>query len=222
MFKTFAQLFLFLALLSCHKDEAQPVSELTDNSSFGVAASETQPAQLAASTTSQVPKEALSWNAEIYYVNFSSKDQAKVEEAVALMKKVIASQEFKDAVINHHYKGEKTYVDNNGLSNEEIYQKILDGAEVIGMTSKNNTLDVELELYQQATTTIGYTYPDTIRIWMNTKYFHKYTAIKVAGNLMHEWMHKLGFGHAMKHSRDRDFSVPYAIGYLMDKLAKNL
>ena len=92
----------------------------------------------------------------------------------------------------------------------------------MGNTSKNNTMDVELELYHQKTNTIGYTYPNTVRIWMNTKYFNKYTPVKVADNLMHEWMHKLGFTHATVWSKERDHSVPYAIGYLVEELAEKL
>lgn len=167
-----------------------------------------------------VPTAAQTWNANIYYDNFSAEQEAKVEIAIALIKKVIASQEFKDRVINHTYEGKKTYVDSKGLSNTQIYRKILEAAERMGITSRNNTMDVELELYHAATTTIGYTYPNVTRIWMNTKYFDKYTPHQVAGNLMHEWVHKLGFGHAIKWSKSRDYSVPYAVGYLMEQLTK--
>jgi hypothetical protein len=81
-------------------------------------------------------------------------------------------------------------------------------------------MNVELELYHSPSKTIGYTFPDTNRIWMNTKYFNRYTPVKVADNLMHEWMHKLGFTHEMKYSERRNYSVPYAIGYLIEELAE--
>jgi hypothetical protein len=80
-------------------------------------------------------------------------------------------------------------------------------------------MDVELELYQNTSNTIGYTYPHTSRIWMNSKYFNKYTPVQVADNLFHEWLHKLGFDHAIKYTLRRNYSVPYAIGYLMEELA---
>ncbi|HXH76276.1 MAG TPA: hypothetical protein VNJ08_14995 [Bacteriovoracaceae bacterium] len=167
-----------------------------------------------------VPAQALTWDADIYFVNFSETQEAKVLRAVELMKKVIASKAFKDAIINHTYNGVKTFVDNNGYSNTQIYQKILDGAEKMGNTTKNNTLNVELELYYANTTTIGYTYPSSLRIWMNTKYFNNYTAANVTGNLTHEWLHKLGFGHSSSWTASRASSVPYAVGYLMEKLSK--
>lgn len=160
-----------------------------------------------------------SWDAEIRFVNFETHQEEKVRKAIELIRKVVATPEFRDRILNHTYNGKKTFVNNHGLSNEEIYQKIVDGAEIMGNTSANHRMNVELELYHSKSKTIGYTYPDTTRIWMNTKYFNRYTPVKVADNLMHEWMHKLGFTHAMEYSVDRNYSVPYAIGYLMEELA---
>ncbi|MFL5785322.1 MAG: hypothetical protein ACJ76H_11965 [Bacteriovoracaceae bacterium] len=168
---------------------------------------------------SVVPPSAFTWNADVRFVNFNEEQEEKVRKAIAIIKKVITSEEFRERVVNHTWNGKKTYVDNKGLSNQEIYDLIFKGAEIIGDTTANNTLNVELELYTSTTTTIGYTYPSTTRIWMNTKYFNKYTPVKVSDNLMHEWMHKLGFDHAMKWSEERDHTVPYAIGYIIEDLA---
>lgn len=161
---------------------------------------------------------AASLDAQIHLVNFPQEQEAKVHKAVELIKKVVASPEFKERILNHTYEGKKTFVDNKGLSNEQIYQIIADGSETM-IPGKNGRIDVELELYQQANTTIGYTYPNTTRIWINTKYFNKYTPVQVADNLFHEWLHKLGFDHAIKYSKKRNYSVPYAIGYLVEELA---
>lgn len=169
-----------------------------------------------------IPPLALSWDADIYMVNFKPTQEEKVKKAVQIIKKILSSVEFKERMLNYTVNGKKEFLDNHGMSNEEIYQKILEGAEKMGNTAKNNAMDVELELYHQKTTTIGYTYPNTVRIWMNMKYFNRYTPIKVADNLMHEWMHKLGFTHATTYSKERDHSVPYAVGYLIEELAAKL
>jgi hypothetical protein len=166
-----------------------------------------------------VPNSALSWKADVRFLNFNEEQEEKVRKAIAIIRKIIVSEEFRDRVVNYTYEGKKTFVDNNGLTNEQVYETILKGAEKMGDTSENNTLNVELELYNSKTTTIGYTYPSTTRIWMNTKYFDKYTPIKVSDNLMHEWMHKLGFNHAITWTSSRDHTVPYAIGYLIEELA---
>ncbi len=172
-----------------------------------------------ASVPDPLPPAAYSWKADLEFLNFNPSQEEKVLKAVSLIKKVISSPEFRERILNHKYEGKPGFVDSNGLTNEQIYEKILSGAEIMGNTDKNNTMNVEIELYTDKTTTIGYTYPTTGRIWMNTKYFNTYTPVKVADNLMHEWMHKLGFTHAMKYSVSRNYSVPYAIGYLVEELA---
>lgn len=170
-------------------------------------------------TASIIPPEAFIWETNLKMRNFSHEQEEKVKKAAKIIRKVVASEKFREKVLSYSHKGKKEFVNNHGFSNAEIYQKIIDGAEIIGNKSKNNAMDVELELYHQATKTIGYTYPNTTRIWMNTKYFDKYTPEKVADNLMHEWMHKIGFTHEMAWDEDRDHSVPYAIGYIVEELA---
>jgi len=161
---------------------------------------------------------AATFDAQIHMVNFPQEQEAKVHKAIELIKKVVTSSEFKDRVLAHSYEGKKSYVDNKGFTNEQIYQLILEGSETL-VPEKNGRMDVELELYQQSSTTIGYTYPNTNRIWVNTKYFNKYSPVQVADNLFHEWLHKLGFDHELKYSPKRNYSVPYAIGYLVEELA---
>lgn len=165
-----------------------------------------------------LPLFAAPFDAKIHLVNFPQEQEDKIHRAVHLIKKVIASPEFKTRVINHTYEGQKTYLGNRGMTNEQIYQHILDGSETL-IPGKNGRMDVELELYHDPSTTIGYTYPNTTRIWINKKYFNKYTPVQVADNLFHEWLHKLGFDHALKYSKSRNSSVPYAIGYLVEELA---
>lgn len=162
------------------------------------------------------------WKANIRYYNFSKEDIQKVEKAITIIKKIINSDEFHDLVLEYTFQGSKTFNDNNKYTNEEVYQLILLGSEIIGNRAANNTMDVELELYEDGSKTIGYTFPHTTRIWMNRKYFNRYTPAQVAGNLMHEWMHKLGFSHSLKWNKDREHSVPYAIGYLIEDLAEKL
>ena len=55
---------------------------------------------------------------------------------------------------------------------------------------------------------------------MNTKYLSTYTPAQVSRNMTHEWLHKIGFGHASSYSVSRDYSVPYGIGNIMERLAE--
>lgn len=164
------------------------------------------------------PTEAYLFDATVKFVNFNSSQQDKVLTAIELIKQVVATPEFKHRVVNYTYNGKKQFVDNKGLSNEEIYRILLDGKEDL-LPEVDYQMDLELELYYSVKNTVGYTYPNTLRIWMNTKYFNNYTPAQVAGNLFHEWLHKLGFDHASSNTTGRSSSVPYAIGYLIEELA---
>lgn len=166
-----------------------------------------------------LPTAAYTFGTNIRFLNTNATQQDKFDKAIEIIKKVVATEEFRDQVINYTYGGKKTYVDNGGFTNAEIYQMILDGAETLKPV-KNNTMDMDVELYYAATSTVGYTYPNVTKIWVNTKYFNTNTVTSVAANLMHEWLHKLGFKHASSYSVSRDSTVPYAIGRMVGSIGK--
>lgn len=167
-----------------------------------------------------LPIGALTFDVEVQLFNFDSVQQDKMERAIEIIKLVVATEEFRNKILNHSYNGKTTFVDNGGFTNAQIYQKILEGAEALQPT-RNNTIDAEIELYYAATNIVGYTYPSSKRIWVNSKYFTSYTAAGVAHNLFHEWMHKLGFNHATTWSESRDYSVPYAVGSIIGLIGKD-
>lgn len=174
----------------------------------------------AESDTGPLPYLAFSFGADVDFFDFSLTEEQKMNKAIEIIKLVVATEEFRSRVLNFTYNGKKEFVDNNGYTNSEIYQIILDGAERL-QPAKNNTLDAEVELYYEASNIVGYTYQSSKRIWVNKKYFNTYTAAGVAHNLFHEWMHKLGFVHASSWSVSRDNSVPYALGYLVGEIGKD-
>lgn len=160
----------------------------------------------------------LVFKAKVTFVNFDKTDEDKVTKALEIIKKVVLSDEFKQRVLNYTYQGQKQFIDNNGMTNEEILEAIFEGREDL-LPETDHEMDLELELYYKwLTSTVGYTNPNTLRIWMNTKYFDSYTPVDVAGNVFHEWLHKIGFDHDFNYSESRDHSVPYAIGYLIEEL----
>jgi hypothetical protein len=169
--------------------------------------------------TGDVPPEAQDFDINVSLTNFDANDEIKVRKAFDIIKKVVASKEFKTRVENFTYGGKKTFVDNDSFSNSDIYQKLLDGSEDL-VPGTDHQMDLDLELYYSSRSTVGYTYPSGLRIWMNTKFFDAYTPCEVAGNVFHEWTHKLGFTHASSYSISRDSSVPYAVGYLVEELGK--
>lgn len=164
---------------------------------------------------SSVPAAALSFKTNVEYLSgFDSADEIKYDKAVALVKKVVATEAFRTAVLNHTYGGEKTFVQNNGLTNAQVYQSILDAAEKLTPT-KNNTLDVGVKLYYENNSVVGYTSTGITYINVNTKFFDTYAINSVAANLFHEWLHKVGYGHDVSATARRPYSVPYAIGSMI-------
>lgn len=166
-----------------------------------------------------VPNEALIFDVSAKLYNFSRTDEEKVYKAFEIIKKVIATNEFRDRVYQFTYQGKKQFVDNKGLTNEQIYQIVLNGKENL-LPVVDHEMDLELQLYYSIRNTVGYTTPGELKIYMNTKFFYPYTPSEVAGNVFHEWIHKLGFDHSQNYSTARDSSVPYALGYLMRDLGK--
>ena len=172
-------------------------------------------------STGSLPTAAYTFDTNIEFLNTNSTQQAKFDKAMEMIKKVVATEEFRTKVLNHTYNGSKTFVDNGGFTNAQIYTKILEAAEKL-YPAKNNAMDMEVELYYAATSTVGYTYANVSKIWVNTKYFNTNTTGAVAANLFHEWLHKIGFTHASSYSTSRDYSVPYAIGRMIQNIGSTL
>jgi hypothetical protein len=213
MIKSYLFLFLSLSLISCGKsggggkntnETADAASTTSDSSNI--------------TATSPVPSSALTWDANITFTNFTRTQENKVLDAADLVKQVIASSAFKSRILNHTYKGKKTFVDNLGLSNAKIYKKILESSEKLN-PGKNYTMDITLATYQTDANVIGYTLPNVNKVWMNTRYLNKFTPVQVSSNLVHEWLHKLGFGHDYESTPSRPYSVPYAVGSIIKSLA---
>jgi hypothetical protein len=206
-FKTLSFLAAFLFFVSCGKG-----GHGGGNSGDAVSLDEIQ-------SGAPVPQAALNFNVNMRTDNFNGEQLDKVHTAAELIKKVVASEEFKDAVLNFKYNGKKSFVDNGGLSNAQIYKKIIEGSEML-TPGIDNEMDLDAEAYKENTMTVGYTFPNVIKIWMNTKYLNANPSYKVTTNMMHEWLHKLGFVHAQARTASRPYSVPYAVGYLVARLAQ--
>jgi hypothetical protein len=148
---------------------------------------------------------------------FTGSSLTKLQAAFSVLEKVVNSEEFKDRVLNFKNENcERTYASNKGLTNEQIYQIFMEGKETLQPNTVGE-MNYFLKLYNAWwSRVIGYTSGDTNLININWKFFKNYQPHEVAGNLAHEWVHKIGFDH--KSAKEHD-SAPYAIGYIVEELA---
>jgi hypothetical protein len=153
--------------------------------------------------------------------DFTPEQELKMREALKRLKIVINSTAFKERVLNHTYQGVRTFYDNEGLTNEEIYEAIMLGSEDLN-PGDNETIDIDITLYFRNNSTVGYTYPNVNKIWVNNKFFAGFSLGKVAANVAHEWTHKIGFGHDFNRTTRRNFSVPYGVGTIIQELVDGL
>lgn len=214
MTRTLSILFLFFALVSCGGGGGS-----SSNSKSEQVAADNQDNSSDSNSSTPAPIESSTFDISAKMSNFSKTQEDKVMDAFELIKKVVASDEFKSKVLNKTYNGKKQFVQNNGLTNSQIYKKILEASEKL-TPGKNNTMDLVLTTYYTEANVIGYTKASIKTIYMNRRYLSTFQPYQVAMNLFHEWLHKLGFGHDYESTTRRPHSVPYAIGYIVRDLAK--
>lgn len=137
---------------------------------------------------------------------FTDTELATHQKACEALEEVINSEVFKQMVLSTYFTSK------NGLTNQQILDRIYSGADTINPASDGD-IDVHVIMYHKANRTVGYTYPDTHKTWVNRKFYGDVKSI--AANIAHEAMHKIGFDHS---SASEHTSVPYAIGSIIEVL----
>lgn len=140
-------------------------------------------------------------------------------EALDLVETIINSQAFKRHVIGYiNSNGNRSYTRNEGLTNEQIYLKLMEGREVLDPDTPGE-MNLYIQLYHRFwSRVIGYTKIGTSKwMWINWRFYKNFSAAQMASNIVHEWIHLMGFYHDSAQDHD---SVPYAIGFITGKLAE--
>ncbi|MDA8792529.1 hypothetical protein N9N67_04745 [Bacteriovoracaceae bacterium] len=225
-------ILLTLLAISCKKPIAQAPDSLPQNESacpFEDEIKETHTDSIIENNGDETqnnckilsPSNEIHLNSNLEYQNFSEEVELKLqlESVIEKTLKIINSKQFKQAVLNHQYKDEKVFVQNQDLSNEEIYFSLLDGLEILDPNrSPDHEIDLKIKKYYKRTSTIGYTYPSSLVVNINLYHYRKMSEAKMAQNLIHEWTHKLGYKHDRKRTSRRKYSIPYGVGYIIRDL----
>lgn len=163
--------------------------------------------------------------------DLSQDDFTKLSHAVEHVAKAMASKKFYDFCINYEYNFKecagfwfwKQCWDNQvegmrwtgNMSQEEVYEFLMDGKEVLDH-EVDREADIELYINESySRNVIGYTYPNTPKQWIYRRFFNSFDYREIAGNIAHEWCHKMGFNHEYRWNYLRKHTVPYAVGYFV-------
>jgi len=155
-------------------------------------------------------------------LNFTknSPTRQKVLDSYEIIEAVLNSESFKERVINYqHSSGQRRYAANRGMTNEQIYQFLMSGREILGGDATPGEMNFDVRYYYRGwSKVIGYTNPGKNNlININGRFYTGYDLSSVASNLVHEWIHLMGFSH--EGGRDLE-DVAYAIGRIVGDLAQ--
>lgn len=166
----------------------------------------------------------LSWSNPITVsIKSDTKDLARLQrykEAADLMVRVVNSDEFRQEVLAHKFNGAPGFA-STGNSPQEVLGKLIGGSEVLS-PGVDHVWSWDVVFYRANNSTVGYTYPNVTTLWVNTKFMDQYDLADIARNQVHEITHKLGFGHDFKPTKRRPYSVPYAVGSIVERLGRKI
>lgn len=159
----------------------------------------------------------------------------KFEKALEIMEEVMNSEEFRLKVIGYVRRGERSYQKNflwndssKRLSNEDIYEVIMKGDEKMrprteGEMNFNSWVRI-CSTVQMVTiwcrSVIGSTEPSSSYwIKLNWTFYRNFETHSMVANMVHEWIHLLGFLHGKENLHEE---VPYVVGAIAGEVAKNI
>ena len=150
--------------------------------------------------------------------------EAHAKAAAELFIQVFNSPEFKQQVTEFVWNGEQIFADNDGLTNTQVYEKLLGGAE-LPFPAEDNEADINLTAYGKLFplgSAIGYTDANSSTIFTKWRFVKNSEPFELAGHYAHEYCHCIGFGHDYEETDQRPFSVPYAIGDIVCDIAAKI
>lgn len=134
-------------------------------------------------------------------------DKKRLEFAIEGANRILASPLFKTRLL------EEKLTETNGLTNLQVYEKIMAGDQLNPFDKLGET-DIKVMLYRKTwSRVVGYTFIDSVTVWMNRKFFGQPKGI--GSNLIHEACgHQNGFLHQGRWAT----AVPYVLNRVTEEL----
>lgn len=174
----------------------------------------------------------------------SQAQKKKFDKALEIMEEVMNSESFRQKVISYkrvigyddkkpiwERSFQKSYLWRDAskhLTNEEVYNVILNGDELmrantIGEMNFNSYVKI-CNWWQKVgvwcRNVIGSTSPYKSKmITLNWKFYQRFEVHEMVSNMVHEWIHLLGFLHGKENMKQE---VPYVVGAIAGQVAKDL
>lgn len=136
----------------------------------------------------------------------TAQERAMIQKAGELVNNTLHSQCFRD------YMESRRLIQTKNLSNQEVIEQI---SRLSGLVA----VSMYLNRWSSA---MAYRQPPELKINLNRKYFSASgKPCEWASTMAHETMHALlNFEHSFKWTPEREFSVPYSVGYGVDSCCK--
>ena len=170
------------------------------------------------------------------YEILSDGQEREFELALSLLEETLNSEEFKTKVLSYRRSDGKRLFQKNflwnqtqrRLSNEDVYNILMRGDEhsipgTEGEMNLNSWIK-KCSWWERAGVwcrkVIGSTNPSSSKwIKINYKFYSRYHAPEMVNNLVHEWIHLLGFLHGSENMREE---VPYVVGRIAQDVAEQI
>jgi hypothetical protein len=154
----------------------------------------------------------------------TSEDETRIFKALDLIEDVVNSEEFKLSVLNMKYKvGSVEYkgFSQTTMTEEQVLESILLANENFP-GGEPHQIDLFMDMYYRINSTVGYTGPKDKFIHMNRHFHARFSPHETAGNIFHEWLHKIGHNHSSRNNSERPHSVPYKLGKLLSEMSAEI
>lgn len=140
--------------------------------------------------------------------------KAKALKTQEEMQVIINSENFKQKVLAMNYHGETSHW--KRASAREIYEVIMAGTETL-VDEEDKIISIILDDYWTLRGVIGYTYPDSATVFVNTRYYDKRESKLVGSNILHEYFHTLGGSHDSTRTPERPYSICYQLNRVYEQ-----
>jgi hypothetical protein len=161
--------------------------------------------------------------------------EIKFQRALQLLEQVLNSTQFQAKVLRYQrrdgtkgFANSKLWKTGPLLSNSDVLQVIYGGDEKsIPQTHHEMNLNLMVRscrTHQRVSswcrTVIGSTTPHTSKwITLNWKFYSRFEVAEMVENIVHEWLHLIGFLHGEQNLHEE---VPYVVGAIAGEVARDL